>query len=214
MTLAELRESTRRALRDTGVADTYWSDDDLDEYLVEAQEELVMQTHCLIDSVSSFCTVNLVAATRSYSLSPLVLEIDEVQPSWQDEPLTNAHSYKSFTAGWRSATGYPENYATDFTTQYLTLDSALEAVTTEALYLTVRRLPVVMTATQGPEIPLHYQRKLKHYALWRAFSVQDAEVNNAKKAADELKIWNNALDEINQAEKAIRPEVYISKGEW
>lgn len=210
MTLKELIDSVRRSLDDTTGSDTnrYWKDVDLTEYLVEAQEDMVKRTRCLVESLDDdLCLIPLVADQRHYAISSLVIDIDAVVPSWTDTQVADAKSWQMFSPTWLSDIGQPTAYCLDYGSGMLSLNRALDVVSGESVRLTVRRLPKLMTATQAPEIRAEYQRKLRHFALARAFSKQDSEVYNPSKAAGELQLWDAAVREIINQENRLKPRI-------
>lgn len=210
-TLKELIDSCRRALDDTEAAvdaDRYWKDVDLTEYLNDAQEELVKRTRCLVESLDDdLCLIQLVSGQRNYPISSLIIDIDGVQPSWTDYPLIDAKSWHFFPVGWLRSEGTPSAYCLDYSSDMLTFDRAITLVTNESVRLTVRRMPKLMTTTQGPEIKYEYRRKLLHHVLARAFSKQDSEIYNPSKAANELALWNAAVADVTSQEARLKPRV-------
>jgi hypothetical protein len=107
---------------------------------------------------------------------------------WQQNPF------------WEKVTGYPTEFCTDYTSNYLTLN--YRTSTTDVLMLTVRRMPIVdlVADTDVPEIRTHYHDFMINGILWQMYSKQDADSVDKVKAEEYRTAYLRDLDEIKQQE--------------
>ena len=215
MLLSEIRQKVRNMLDDNAKRDTqrYWPNTDIDEYINACIEEMCERTQCVTDSLTdSVCLITLVANQRHYTLSSAVLDIQTVQPSWQDAPLTQ-QSVATVSAGWLSDVGLPTSYLLDYSDGKLSLTSAPTAVTTETLRLSVTRLPVseLVAAGDEPDIPRQHHRKLFNGVLGLAYDKQDSELYNPAKAKGHRDRWENDLSTIVRRTARLKPRITIAR---
>ena len=75
-TLLQIRTTTRTTLDDTSITDQLWTDDELNEYINDAENQSCKIADLLVDStIASVCDITLVNGTGTYSISPLILKI-------------------------------------------------------------------------------------------------------------------------------------------
>lgn len=197
MTLNELFVSCRRTLDDTVGDDTQnlWKEYELEEYLNEAQNEFVKQTLCLRTSLDeTLCQVPLVLGRYHYPINPRILQIDAVVPSWGAwQPLRDAVSYRNFVEPWQGRSGLPTAYCTNYENGCISFDQIPTTLTNESIRLSVRRMPLPMSISQGPEIRPEYHPLLRDYALYRAYDKQDVEAYDPARSAAKLAIWRDKV---------------------
>jgi hypothetical protein len=131
---------------------------------------------------------------RNIPISPLILGIERVKPSWTLRllPATTAE-LDQYQPNWQTDIGYPDRYTLDYSDDYLTLNRETSAAGT--IRLSTRRMPI-NPAADIPEIPVKYLEYLYDYMLFRAFRKQDSEVYNPQKADAHLALFHGG-DEIN-----------------
>lgn len=217
MNLLSLINICRRRLMDTAGADAdlFWPREDLVEYINAGIEEVCERANLLRDSLTnSVCLIPLVANQRHYSLHDSVLEILTVQPSWRQTPL-GKQSVSTAPQGWLTDTGLPDEYLMDYSGRTLSLLSTPTTVTDEAIRLTVSRLPLVELEDDDdePAITVRYHRRLVDGVLAKAYSKQDAETYNPRKAQSSQEDWERAISSIVRDEAKLNPRIYICKAE-
>ncbi len=115
--------------------------------------------------------------------------------------------------GWLSDTGLPQGYTLNYSGGFLSLDRAPVSVTTESLRLTVQRLPVSDLSEDDdvPEIPAGYHRSLINGVLSKAYSKQDGEVYNPKKALSHKEAWELRLAEMVRRESRTKRRKTVAR---
>jgi hypothetical protein len=195
MTRGELKDSVRRWLRaEEGESDSdrYWTESDLNEYAQDAVDVFCRLSKLIRDSLTpSVCLLTLNPEDQHIALSPLILSIERVKPSWGSYPLrlTSLDEVTRLQPAWEDDTGSPDAYLLDYSKGYLSLNRAV--VDTGTLRLTVRRMPLLPLDSDNavPEINPEYHHMLKDYMLYRAFSAQDSEMYNPDKARHHLVLF-------------------------
>jgi len=217
MTHSELKNICRRMLDEqSNMVDStrFWPDADLTEYLNTCVEEVCERTNCLRDSLTdAVCKITLVANQRHYALHGSILDILAVQPSWSHIPLAKQSITTVGSGAWLTATGLPVSYLLDYSNRTLSLTSAPSVVTDEHLRLTVIRLPVTELSAAGdvPAIAMRYHRRLVDGVLAKAYSKQDAEIYNPKKALSSQADWERNLSSIVRDEAKLNPRIYVAR---
>ncbi len=214
MTTTELLQVSRDELDDNSGADSvrFWRDSELMGYLREAQNDFCKQTLCLVSSIDdALCLIPLVSGKRDYPYSSRILRIDSVQPSWFNNPLVDARGFSRLSPQWRSRIGRPNSWCADYESGYISLDGALTATNGESLRLTVRRLPVMLTLLQNPEIREEYQQILRLYVNYRAYAKQDSEVYNPQKSLTEKKRWDEAVERAKGELARLQPRIIVAR---
>jgi hypothetical protein len=216
MTLTELRNICRQQLSELNNKNDitrFWPDANLTEYLNACVEEVCERTNCLRDSLTdAICLIPLVASQRHYALHDSILDILTVQPSWRSVPL-DKQSVTTINSDWLTSTGLPTSYLLDYSSRTLSLSSVPAVITNESLRLTVSRLPLaeMSAATDVPAIASRYHRRLVDGVLAKAFSKQDAETYNPKKALTSQGDWERNLSSILRDEAKLNPRIYVAR---
>lgn len=194
MTLGELIARFRSASNDK-VEPYLWSDEDVIQWLNDAQEEAAIRARLIHESDSaSLCEVKTTAGKAVYQLKPQMYEITHA--SW-DEDGTRSYRLLSLTSTealdendryWRTRpASIPHSVIqTDRSVRLVPAPKSDGTLVIEAY-----RLPksLMESPDDEPEINQVHHRHLVNWALHKAFSVPDAEIfdpNRAQIAADEF----------------------------
>lgn len=186
MTKAELILHLRaRVLRDT--AKPYlWSDDELAQYLNEAQDQFARRTHQLSDEVSDFTFIETEAGVALYVLDPRIVFVKDVRHTDNGAPLRDR------TRGQMRRTvseGRPCVYTTDSAHKYLRLSPTPDAVYTLDLLVARKPLELLVNDEDVPEIEEDYHLVLCDWAAYRALRNNDPDGSNTVAAADFRADW-------------------------
>jgi len=209
MKLRELIAIFRAEVDD--VAEPYlWTEEDLIDYANDAENEACRRARLLIDSTTTaICQIALLANTASYALDERVIFVRRAKLASSSLPLNRAsvRDLDDSAPGWDTHTGPVRSYLTDVDTGKLRLYRIPTVVNT--LNLIVVRLPLtpMNDIDDAPEIHGRYQRNLRHWMKYRAYSKQDAETLDAKKAAEGMALFEQ---EFGKASTAIDEE-WISR---
>ncbi len=187
MTLADLIDDFREESHDIG-SPPFWSATRLARLASEGQREACRRGDLLIDSTSSMCSVSVTAGDPVVAIDPRVLEVKRIRLAslgFQLCPVTVAQM-DGYTSPWEQDTGEPTNYVPDYQTGAIRLYPI--PVSDDDLLLTVSRLPLedLVDDSDEPEIRLEAQHALVQWMLYRAYSKQDADTFDPKKAARAL----------------------------
>ena len=194
MLLTDLITLARQSFLDDGMAPYAWTDEVLALYASEAEREACRRAEVLVDSTTALdlatvplplCSVTVVAATASYTISQKILRIKsgylnsnslplkQKTPDWLDE----------YWPEWRLQSGTPAYYLQD--KGIVTL--VPKPVIVDVLKLTVSRLPLsdldMGLSTSALTIPEEYHFGLVDWICYLAYSRQDADSNDFSKSA-------------------------------
>lgn len=187
MTLAQLIAQFRTDARD-GVAPYLFSDASVTIWLNEAENEAAIRARLLHESDSStICEIAVTAGQSGYPLNPLLYEIDHIgfikseTTDRQPVKLISREELDQVEPGWRDKIS-DVRYAIQADTS---IRLAFTPKAGGTLKLEGFRLPLhpLAVTTDTPEISAAHHRHLVDWALFRAFSVPDAETLDATKAA-------------------------------
>ena len=186
MTLEDLIRRFRVLSLDN-VTPPFWADEDITDWLNEAQNEACIRARLIReDELEAVCSIPLTPGTHTYALNPLVYEIISlwIKPaSGRKRPVTlrSREWLDHHLPEWRECPRPAEIAIQDDTT--VRIVGAVEAGDT--LELECYRLPLRPMAndTDKPEIHLAHHQHLIDWALHRAFSVPDAEAFDPNRAA-------------------------------
>lgn len=180
------------------------SDSDLTIWFAEAQEEACIRARLIYDtSTLAICKVQVTAGTRSYPLHAAVFEIafatltdgnGEVSKLDQMDRV----ELTRISPDWRLKTERPKFLIHDDTRIELAFTPDQDYELTIEAY----RLPLQPIAN-GLEIAGAHHRRLVDWALYRAYSRPDADLQDAEKAG-------NALANF-EAYFGLRPDVDLRK---
>lgn len=184
MNLQQFRDQFRRDTRDDRTP-PMWSDDEIDGYANDAEDEACRRALLLVDSTSSAAEVSLSAGDLGVELHPSVIYIRRARSAnaGQFSPKV-ARSMDDEIPGWEdTAPGRPVVFVPDWQSGYLRLWPP--SATDDVVRLTVVRTPIKpMTADSDvPEIPTRYHRALLDWMKHLGYQKQDADTMDLVKAA-------------------------------
>ena len=186
MNFEDIKAEARRLADDNDSQKYLWSDAEWLAWANEAQDEACRRARLIVDSTTAACCqITLANATATYDIDDRVLFIRRAKLTGR-APVLGRVSYRDLDReipGWESETGEPRGYIPDMDDRKFRpypIPNASGTVT-----LTVIRLPLycMETIQDEPEIRPHLHRKLIPWMLYRAYSKQDAETRDEKKAA-------------------------------
>lgn len=218
MILRDIINLVRVQLDDTiGEAKRLWSDADLTSYANVIQDKLAEECHLITDSVTAsdadnvpVCVIPVETGNAIYPVHGKILQIMRVRYDGQTNPLLRVPSaiLDATFPEWQTRTGLPSAYVLDMNAKTLTLDRVPE--TFSNLRLTVKRLPLTpLVATNlkaSPEIPDAYHVKMLNGMLYMAYSKQDADTFDGKRAADYMTRFQLDLEDIRRDELRRHPK--------
>jgi hypothetical protein len=191
MNLRDLIDLFRIDVDDT-VEPFLFGEDEAIEYANDAQNEAARRSRLLLDSTTTaIANIDVVAATGLYELDPRVLFIRKARFA-NKQPLRrmNMQDMETRDPYWEDANASEPMY---FISDYETGKIRLHPTPSESgtLLLTVVRDPLaeMNDIDDVPEIPARYHRSLRFWMAFRAYSKQDAEANDPKKAIDSLSMF-------------------------
>ena len=157
----------------------FWADDDVIDWLNEAQNEACIRARLIReDELEAVCSIALTPGTHTYALNPLVYEIISlwIKPaSGRKRPvkLRSREWLDHHLLEWRDCPWPAEIAIQDDTT--VRIVGAVEAG--DKMELECYRLPLRPMAndTDKPEIHAMHHGHLVQWALHRAFGVPDAD---------------------------------------
>ena len=178
-------------------------------YLDNAQDEACRRARLLKDSSTpEICSIAVTAGTALYTLDPRIIFVRRAKLALRTRPLgfVCVDDLDRESAGWDTRTGTPEAVVTDFETGKLRLYRS--PIVDDTLSLLVVRTALEPMAADGdePEIAPRFHYSLIEWVAYRAFSKQDADTLDSKKAERALAEFERefgpkspAIDEIYQA---------------
>jgi hypothetical protein len=179
-----------------------WTEEELIDYANDAENEACRRSRLLIDSTTvEICQIAVTANTAGYALDPRVIFVRRAKLATKSLPLGRAsvRDLDDETPGWDAHTGTVSAYIPDHDTGKLRLYRI--PTVNDTLNLTVVRLPLeaMENLDAEPEIHRRYQRNLRHWLKWRAYSKQDAETMDEKKAAAGLALFEQEFGKASPA---------------
>jgi hypothetical protein len=204
MTLRDLIDLFRREVDDT-VKPYLWSDAEATEYANDAQQEACRRARLIVDSTTTaICRVSATAGTALVPLDPRVIFVRRMRAAGS-LPLKrmNMQDMEAFNPWWEdSAADVPLAFIPDHTTGALVLWPKPAEDTTYSLTVIREPLAEMDSDDDQPEIPVRWQRSLRHWMAFRAYTKPDAEAMDPKKATQALALFeqefgqkSSALDE-------------------
>ena len=173
--LAEFRDLSQ----DT-VEPYLWDDAFVLGKLNEAEREAADRARLLFDETTeAIVDIAVTAGTATYATSPLIIDI--VRAFWvvdgESSPLHlyDRHELDRLRYDWRTERDTPTGLVWDGARVTLNRVPAVDGT----IHLEVHRLPAAsFTTSTSPEIPSVHHQELVSWALFRAFSVPDADGAN------------------------------------
>lgn len=172
---------------DDAVAPYLWDDDKVSAWFAEAEAEAAIRGRLLHESANpAVCQIAVSAGASTYPLHKTLHEIDHI--AFKPEGASSREPVALLSRGeldrmhrdWRDRTG-PVQYAIQSDTS---IRLAFTPESAGTLFIEGYRVPLARLGdTEKLEIHPSHHAKLVHWALFRAFSVPDAEVVDKDRAA-------------------------------
>jgi len=188
-TLTELLAEYRTDLADNETP-YLWLDVDLLRYINKSIDIMCEKAYLIADSsTAAYCLQNLsLAGGASYAKDAKVIQVRWIKLDGQTVPLTRAtlNGLESHFPSWQSATATtPRYFAEDIEKGKITYIPAPD--TAYVSRLLVYRYPitplVLASPSESPEIEERYHKYIKNGVLWQAFSKDDPEAYDSRRAA-------------------------------
>lgn len=167
------------------------SDEDFTTYINEAEVEACRRARLLVDSTSALCELPITSSQATYDLDSRILYLRRVKLASSTIPLAaaNYQDMDKSLHGWDSQTGAVERFITGMDNPYKRVLRLYRIPTgADTATLTVVRKP--QNPMEGdldePEIEERFHIHLLHWALFRYFSIRDADIADPKKAQENL----------------------------
>ena len=180
-----------------------WSPDEVIDFANDAQNEACRRARLLVDSsTAGICTITVPAVGLGVvTLDPRVIFVRRARFATM-LPLKrmNMQDMESFNPFWQdTSASTPKAFIPDFGTGQLLLWPP--PIVDDTLHLTVVRMPFAdMVDDQDiPEIFDRYHRSLRYWMMYRAYSKQDSQANDPKKAADALTLFEQEFGKKSSA---------------
>lgn len=204
MTLIELINSFRTMANDK-VEPYFWSDEEVTRFLNEAQEEAVIRGRLILVGHMIEPEISIIEITKGEAIYPVPRLVYEILTVWDSVNCKNLEIVSperlDDIAGreWRERKGQPRFVVQ--TDKWLRLAPIPSEDTIVHLQAYRRPKPMVLLEegallpegeTTEPEINEAHHRYLVNYALFKAFSVPDAEAidpNRAKQALADFELY-------------------------
>lgn len=177
---------------DDAVAGYLWGDEEVMDFLADAQNEACRRARLLIDSTTpAVCQIAVQPGVHTYALDPRVIFVRRARLASADRPLRHLMMRDlDCRPGWENDPAQPPlGMIHDWQTGALRLHPVPDAADT--LLLTVVRLPLDEPNDPDDALEIHqrYCRNLRHWMLYRAYSKQDSETRDDKRAATALAMF-------------------------
>lgn len=192
MKLSDIMTLFRQEADDT-VQPYLWDDDELIDFANDAQDEACRRARLLVDSSTPEVTALAVLASENgvLDLDERILFIRRARLSGRAALLRmNMQDMENWNPMWQDMlAGTPTMFITDYSTGKLLLWPKPDADTTLLLTVVRTAMDPMETPDDTPEIAPRYHRSLRFWMLYRAYSKQDSQANDPKKAADSLALF-------------------------
>jgi hypothetical protein len=186
MILADIIALYRLASHDSATP-PFCSDDEVIDFINEAEEQACIRKSLIFDKTSLFCEIAIAAGTSVYALDDSILSIRHATLTdsggvVDQLSLLDHEEMDRLDASRRTVTDRP--------TGIIHMDGTVETnYIPDAAYtlnLEVYRLPITKNVNDSPEIIRAHHRHLLDWVLYRAYGKQDGDLFNAEKAAISL----------------------------
>lgn len=166
----------------------FCSDKLLALYATEGQEEACRRGDLLRDSSSSMCTLAIAPDAETAALDPRIVRILRARIDGQDVSVVSGEVMDGIFPAWQDDTNRsrPTHLVQGMTSGALHLWPRPKDVGT--IRLTVQRLPLkpLRFDNDKPEIRPELHHGIVDWMLYRAYSIQDSDLQDATKAAQAL----------------------------
>jgi hypothetical protein len=179
-----------------------WSDEEVTEFANDAENEACRRARLLVDSSGAVARIDMLAADGGIvQLHPAVVFVRRAKmPGHRPLRRITLRDLDAHNPYWEdAAAGQPIGFVPDYQTGALMLYPA--PAVDDSLWLTVVRTPLVemRSLEDSPEIAPRFHRSLRHWMLYRAYSKQDSQANDPKKAADSLALFEQEFGKKSSA---------------
>jgi hypothetical protein len=179
-----------------------WSPEMALDYLNDAINEANRRSRLLVDSSTTAVCQVAVPTTGIAVLDPRVLFVRKVRFSGR-LPLRrmNMQDLESCDPYWEDAQAvpYPSAFIPDWEAGKLRFYPPPSAQLTALLTVVRDPLVDILKEEDEPEIPARYHRSLRHWMVFRAYSKQDSEAADPKKAAQALDLFEQEFGKKSSA---------------
>lgn len=188
MTLADLIDAFRDESFDNNRVKYFWSNATLTRFANEAENEACRRGSLLVSSSGPTCTYGVSAGQDVVLLDRSVLKIRRAKMASGGDTLASvtAAQMDLSAQSWELETGTPIALVTDYQSGAVRLYPV--PTSDDTLRMTVSRLPLrpMEADDDEPEIRAEAHPALVQWMLYRAYSRQDAETFDPKKASRAL----------------------------
>lgn len=208
MNLKKIRERGRKKIDDTAKANGgyLWSDDQLDEWINEAVDEICLRSRTLQDATSAFCTLKIRAGVNRYELDPSILVVRRAkldsQPRDPTLCMTTMDILDTRFPTWDNpvVTGPPQwGFTNKDYGDHLTLFVAPYPSQDDTLRLTVWRLPTpderLCDDDDVPPIPSRQHKDIDYWIEHKAFEIKDSEMYDPDRSTKALAMFDAIFGE-------------------
>lgn len=139
-----------------------------------------------------------------YTLSPLIIDIDEVKWTTRQWRLVKASCTKwQVNPRWEQVIGMPTEYATDLSNNTIALN--FRSLDADTLRLQVRRMPLtdLILDTDSPEFRTHYHDFMLNGILSQMYSKQDSQTFDQLKALNYTALYKADVEMIKYHESIL-----------
>lgn len=216
--LGEIIDEYRRQTRDATAPYLIGNDEAISNFN-EAQREAFRRARLCVDSTTpSITKVSVNAGDSIVSIDPRILSIRRARLESRSCPLKKriVREMDELSPGWDSQTSMsiPNSIVVDYNTDALFLYPT--PINDDVLLLTVTREPLCDVEEEGdiPEINARYHKSCIEWMKYRAYSDEDTDLFDEKKAAIALSRFENEFGpSINAVNERFEFEHYDDIGE-
>lgn len=195
-----------------------WSDDEVLEYIDDAQNEACRRAHLLTDSRSDICVATITLGDPVVEIDPRIIHIRRARRGSDSMPLVrrSVRDMDQMCPGWEGQTSRstPSVFIPDWEVGVLRVYPV--PVIADEVLMTVVRMPLKAITDNDSklEIQPQYHRGLLDWMLYRGYSKADPETRDETKAKASEKNFIAAFGErINAADEHWAFENYQDVGE-
>lgn len=202
MQLSELIELFRQEADDT-VQPFLWDDPEVMDFANDAVDEACRRARLLVDSTTPEITALTVLTTDSglAELDERVIFVRRARiPGRKALRRMSMQDMESHNPYWQdTAASTPVYFIPDYETGKLLFWPTPDANTTVLLTVVRTALEPMNDDSDVPELAPRHHRSLRYWMLYRAYSKQDSQANDPKKAADALALFEQEFGKKSSA---------------
>jgi len=184
---------------DNGTSELLWTNEELCSFIDEAQMQAINNLGGIKDYSSTY-NISVVASQSEYSISPKILRITNAWLTSNGRELDHKDlSDIVAISNWSTEPGTPKNFVTNYKTHKLYLYPMPED--SDTLNLHIYRLPENTVSwdnyNASLEIDEQNWRKMLWYAAFLAYTKQDPDANDEKKALKFKALFEEQFDSVS-----------------